>query len=90
MAAAPAEAPLVGVCGVTLARRCSLLLVQLRAQSWHEAHTELQQGRKRQMLTRHTNQPGDQQHQQSTKAPASTPRRMYRTSKERESGESGK
>lgn len=90
MAAAAAEAPLAGVCGVTFARRCSLLFVQLRAQSWHEAHTELQQGRKRQMLTRQTNQPGDQQHQQSTKPPAITPRRMYRTSNVRESGESGK
>lgn len=76
VAAAPVEVPLAGVWGVTFASRCSLLLVQLRVQSWHEAHAELQHGRKRQMLTRHTNQPGDQQHQQSTKAPATTARRM--------------
>lgn len=83
------EILLTGVCGVTLARRCSWLWVQLRVQSWQEAQNELQQGKKRQMLTRHRNQPGDQQHQQSTTLPATTPRRMYRTSKDRETGESG-
>lgn len=72
-AAATIEVPLAGV---TLASLCSLFWVQLRVQSWHEAQAELQQGRKRQMLTRHRNQPGDQQHQHSTMLPAATPRRM--------------
>ncbi|TNN88217.1 G0/G1 switch protein 2 [Liparis tanakae] len=49
---------------------------QLRAQSWQEAQAELQQGKKRQTLTRQRNQPGDQQHQQSTTPPATTPRTM--------------
>ena len=76
VATAPVDVPLLGMCGVTFASRCSLLWVQLWAQSWQEAQAELQQGKKRQMLTRHRNQPGDQQHQQSTTLPATTPRRM--------------
>lgn len=70
-----AEVLLPGVCGVTLARRCSLPCMQLRAHSWHDAQAGLQQGRKRQIPTRHRNQPGDQQHQQSTTPPAAAPRR---------------
>ena len=69
-------APFTGVCGVTLANRCSFLRVQLWVQSWQEAQIELQQGKKRQKLMRHRNQPGDQQHQQSMMLPMTTPTRM--------------
>lgn len=75
-------------CGVTLASRCSLVWKQLRMHIWQEEQGRLQQGRKRQMLTRHRNQPGDQQHQNRRAPPAVTPRTTYRTDRDTEARES--
>lgn len=75
------------LCGETVASRCSLFWEQLQAHSWQEAQKELQQGRRRQTLTLHRNQPGDQQHQHSRTKPIPTPRATYRA--RGDTGESG-
>lgn len=74
--AVPIGVPLACVCGVTFPGRCSLLRIQLWVHNWHEAQAELQQGKKRQALTRHMKQPGDQKHQQSTMPPVTMPMMM--------------
>ncbi len=75
--------------GVTLASRWSLFCQQLRPQSWQDAQQELQQGKNRNTLTRHRNQPGAQQHQHRRAPPAVTPRTTYSASREMEDWESG-
>lgn len=82
-AAVPVADLSTGVCGLTFPTRCSLLWMQLHAHGWQEAHAELQQGRKRQMLMRHRNQPGDQQHQQSRMPPAAVPSVTYKTNRDK-------
>lgn len=76
--------------GVTLANRWSLFWVQLRPHSWQDAQQELQQGKKRNTLMRHRNQPGAQQHQHIRTPPAVTPRTTYRASREMECWDSEK
>ena len=72
-ATALSSVPLTGLCGVTLVGRFSPLWPQPRRQSWQAEQVALQQGRWRQTLRRHRNQAGDQQHQHSSRAAASTP-----------------
>ena len=65
--------PLTGLCGVTLVGLFSPWWPQPRRQSWQAEQVVLQQGRWRQTLKHHRNQAGDQQHQHSSRAAASTP-----------------